>query len=425
VRLRLNRTAVLLGTLAPIVAATTDAVAQNAGRIQRGTIEENAAKLDVGASKQNPASLGHEIAPGVVFSPTVTLESGYSTNPDELFAGAEESPYGLTNTTGVFGFLNTAGATTLALRGSYNQWSDDIQRSGRWDAGIAVDNAYVVAPKTIATFGAFYLRDELSSIASDNGGGYGQLAYKEDDFETFARVKADQIAYVTDVESATATPVELLLLQPSQFDMRRVEMVSGFIFGPNARIGVYGELGGGAIDYTEQTVEGILDRDADELWAITGLRLNLHKSLVVDAGWRFNFRETDDTSIDALESNYLDGRITWTPHETLQIVAEVDRRYSEPLSTLAIVSDKTHYGISVVYKVRPDVEISGGFRHDQIDQIGDVFEYRETEWSFSIAHQWSESTTVYGLLLHEHVEELTTDQSYDKLQVGGGTRVRF
>jgi hypothetical protein len=423
VRSRFFRAALLASAFA--AASVPPALAQNAGRIQRGTIEENAAKLDVGASKQSPAGLGHEIAPGVVFSPTVTLESGYNTNPDEFFTGAEESPYGLANATGVFGFLNTAGATTLALRGTFNQWDDDIIRSGRWDAGLAIDNAYVVAEKTIATFGAFYLRDELSLIASDNGGGYGQLAYKDTDFEAFARVKADQIAYVTEIDNATATPVQLLLLQPSQFDMRRVEMVSGFIFGPSDRVGFYGELGGGAIDYTEQTVENILDRDADELWAVTGLRLNLHKSLVVDAGWRFNFREADDTSIDALDSNYFDGRIAWTPIDTVQIVAEVDRRFSEPLSTFAIVSDKIHYGVSVVWKARPDLEITGGFRHDQIEQIGDIYDYRETEWTLSVAHQWTDSTTLYGLVSHEHVEELTTDQSYDKLQVGGGTRIKF
>lgn len=421
-RSRLSRIAILAGALAAI-AHVPAAVAQNAGRIQRGTIDDAAKKLDVGASKQNP--LGHEIAPGVVFSPTVTLESGYSSNPDEFFTDAEGSPYGLTNATGVLGFLSTAGATTLALRGTYNQWSDDIDRSGRWDAGIALDNAYVIAPKTIATFGGFYLRDELSLIASDNAGGYGQVAYKEDAFEAFARVKADEIAYTTEIESATATPLELLLLQPSQFDMRRVEMVSGFIFGPAARVGVYGELGGAAIDYTEQTVETILDRDADELWAVTGLRLNLHSSLVVDAGWRFNFRDTDSPFAEELDSNFFDGRIVWTPHETLQIVGEIDRRFAEPVSTFAIVSDKTHYGASVVWKARPDLEVSGGFRYDVIDQIGDVFEYRETEWSLAVAHQWSESTTLYGVVSHEHVEEVTTDQSYDRLQVGGGTRIKF
>jgi hypothetical protein len=401
------------------------ALAQTAGRVQRSTIEENAKKLDVGASKQSPSGLGHVIAPNIVFAPTVTLESGYNTNPDEFFSDEEASPYGLANATGVFGFLHSAGATTLALRGTFQQYSDDIARSGRWDAGVAIDNAYTVAPNMLATFGAFYLRDEISLTASDNEGAYSQLAYKDSEFEAFVRVKGDQIGYLGEVTSATATPTELLLLQPSQFDMRRTETVSGFIFGPNARIGVYGELGGGLIDYTEQTLESILDRDADELWAVTGLRFNLHPTLVIDAGWRFNWREADDTSIDAEESNFFDGRLTWTPLAELQFVVEVDRRYSEPLSTLAIFSDKTHYGASAVYKPRPDLELSAGLRHDQIEQVGDVFDYHETEVSFAVAHQWSDSTTLYGLISNEHVEEQETGQSYDKLQVGAGTKIKF
>jgi len=398
---------------------------QTGGRFQGSTVDENAKKLEVGTPQRDLSGLGYQIAPNVVFQPTLTMESGYNTNPDEFFNDAEGSPYGLANATGVFGFLRDTGATTLTLRGTALQYDGDVQESKRWDAGLALDNAYAIAPGTLATFGGYYLRDEIALVPSNNAGGYGQLAYTQTGFETFGRIKLDQIDYLGSVTNENATPTELLLLQPSQFNMRRTEGVSGFIFGPKARIGVYSELGGANLDYRDQNVETILDRDATEVWAIGGLRFNLHPSLALDAGWRLNMRQVDDRQVDDQTTSFFDGRLTWTPLEALQIVLEVNRTFVEPLSTLAVVSDKIHYGASAYYRIGPGLDFSAALRHDQIDQIGDIFDYHETELSASLAYQWSARTTLYGLVVGEHGEEQSTGQTYDKLQVGGGARLKF
>jgi hypothetical protein len=75
--------------------------------------------------------------------------------------------------------------------------------------------------------------------------------------------------------------------------------------------------------------------------------------------------------------------------------------------------------------MRPGFEIGGALRYDQIDQIGDVFEYDETEISLSLSYQWSEKVAVYGLIGNEHVEELATGLSYDKFNIGAGAKIRF
>jgi hypothetical protein len=407
------------------ICAYPDHLLAQATRFQGAKLDESSKKLGVGSSKDNLSELGYTIAPGVVFSPTMTWESGYNSNPNELFTHAEGSPYGLANATAVFGFLKSTGATTLTFRGSFLQFDEDIAKSTRWDSGLALDNAYAIGPGMIATFGAYYLRDEISFVASDNEGAYGQLSYKDPDFETFARLKADQIGYLGRPSTTTSDPVQLLLLQPSQFNVQRIEGVSGFIFRPQARIGFYGELGGANLNYYTQNIEDLVDRDATEFWAISGFRFNLHPTVVLDAGWRFNVRQVEERRVDDLSSNYFDGKLTWTPFETLRFVAEVDRSYVEPISLLAVAGDKIHYGASVIYKARPDLEVSAALRHDRIDQLGDSLDYHETAVSLSLAYQWSEKTTVYGLVSEEHVEEQSTGESYDKLQVGAGTKIKF
>ncbi len=417
-----------LALICAICAVPSFAMAQQGGaRFQGGTLDESAKKLGVGSGpKQDLSALGHNIAPGVYFLPTLSMETGYNSNPDEFFSDIQGSPYGLANATGVFGFIGDTGATTLTLRGTLLQYDGGIENDSRWDSGFALDNAYAIAPGTIATFGGYYLRDEISFVSSDNEGAYGQLAYKLPDFETFGRAKVDQIGYLGDYSGTSATSsLELLLLQPSQFNVQRIEGVSGFIFGPQERIGFYGELGGANLNYYTQNAEYFLDRDATEFWAVSGIRFNLHPTVTIDTGWRVNVRQIDDPSVGEQSSNYFDGKLTWTPVDTFRFVAEIDRSYVEPISALALVGDKIHYGVSAFYKLRPDVELSGGLRHDQIDQIGDVVDYHETEVSLSLAYQWSEKTVVYGLISNEFVEEQTTGQDYSKLQVGAGTKIQF
>lgn len=399
---------------------------QNSTRFQGAKLDESSKKLGVGTPKGDLSHLGHTIAPNVLFQPSITMESGYNSNPDGFFVGAQGSPYGLTNTTGVLGFIRDTGATTLTLRGTFLQYDGDIQDNSRWDSGIALDNAYAVGPGMIATFGAYYLRDEISFVASDNEGAYGQLAYKEAEFEAFARLKADQIGYLGSVAGAPgADPVDVLLIQPSQFNVQRIEGVSGFILRPQERIGFYGELGGANLNYYTQNVENLLDRDATEFWVISGFRLNLHPRVVLDTGWRFNVRQTDETRVDEQSSNYFDGQLVWTPVDSLRLTAEVDRSFVEPSTVLAVVGDKIHYGVSIAYQARPDLEASVALRHDQIEQIGDSLDYHETGISLSMSHQWSEQTIVYGLVSNEFVEEQSTGLDYTKLQVGLGTKIKF
>ncbi len=416
-----------ISVVAAICACSSPTVAQqSAGRFQGASIDESSKKLGVGAPKADLSALGHTIAPGVVFQPTLTMESGYNSNPDEFFLDPQGSPYGLTNATGVFGFLKDTGATTLTLRGTLLQYDGDIENSSRWDAGAAIDNAYAIAPGIIATFGGYYLRDEISFVASDNEGVYGQLAYKDPDFESFARIKADQIGYFgNDSGLPGPDPLDILLARASQFNVQRIEGTSGFIARPKERIGFYGELGGANLDYYTQNAETVVDRDATEFWAISGFRLNLHPSLVVDAGWRVNVRQTDDRRVGQDSSHFFDGRLVWTPHERFQFLAEVDRSYTEPVSTLAVMGDKIHYGAALAYRASPDWEFGAVFRHDRIEQIGDVFDYRETEISATVSYRWSEQTLIYGLVSSEYVKELATGLSSDKLHIGAGTKIKF
>ena len=42
-----------------------------------------------------------------------------------------------------------------------------------------------------------------------------------------------------------------------------------------------------------------------------------------------------------------------------------------------------------------------------------------------MTYQWNEKAAIYGLISNEHVEEQTTGLTYDRFQVGAGTKISF
>jgi hypothetical protein len=421
---RLSATLLILSS--GCLSAATGVHAQSATRFHGASIEEGQKRFGLGSPQPNLGNLGYVLADGILFLPTANFEAGFNSNPDKLFTDARSSAYGSTNLNSVLGFVNSSGATTIAARGTLLQYDEDIANSSRWDAGLAVDNAYAISPGTVATFGGYYLRDEINLVPSDNAGGYGQLTHKDSDIESFARVKVDQIAYRNGVPNAASIPPALLpFIQNEQFNVARVEGVAGFIFGPSQPIGVYGELGGANLDYFSQNEENLLDRDAMEFWVTAGLRFRLDKTLIVDTGWRFNQRDFEDHAIHEHDSNFFDGRVTFTPADNLRFVAEIDRIIVEPVTALALAGERTRYAVSASYKPSPLWEIAPNIRYELLREIGDVQRYEEIAGGLSVAYQFNERTALYGLIDYEAVEETTSGDTYDKLQIGAGTRVKF
>jgi hypothetical protein len=418
--------ALLLLFYAMLLFPPADAAAQAQARLQGSSLDDAPEKLKAGKLPSGLAALGYTLADGVVFIPSASFETGYAYNPDEFFNRIESSPYGLSEANAVLGFVRASGATTFAVRGNLLQYDEDIARNTRWDAGAAIDNAYTIAPGLQATFGLYHLRDEINLTPSDGTGGYSQLSFTAKDFEAFGRVRADQISYLTDQPFAFFVPASLQpFLRSSQFNVRRVEGVTGFIIAPQAKIGFYVEAGGGSLDYFTQNVERLLDRDAAELWGLTGLRFNLHETLRLETGWRYNQRDFEDASRREFSSSYFDGRLVWSPVPEFQLVLNTDRKIVEPITAFALAGDQISYGLVAAYKPAPlwDVSVYAGYQ--TLDQIGDDAEYREWRGGLYAGYQFSERTTLYGVADYEHTEEVFSGEDFEKYRFGAGTKVKF
>ena len=187
---------------------------------------------------------------------------------------------------------------------------------------------------TVATFGAYYLRDEIAFVPSDNEGAYGQLAYKDTDFETFGRLKLDQIGYLGHVSSATRGP-------------NRAAFRAAVAIRRAARRGCFGlhlrPAGAHRLLWRAgRRQSGLLPRRTSKICS-TGTPPNsgrpaacasiCTRPLVVDAGWRVNARQVEDRQVRRPVDELFRRPPDLDADRTLSFVAEVDRGFVEPVSS--------------------------------------------------------------------------------------------
>jgi hypothetical protein len=398
-----------------------------ADTLLRGSTVDAASQRFAGSAQSGAlASIGYVVAENVVFIPTGSFETGYVSNPDALFIRTSASPFGTTEVSGTVGFLNSAGATTFAVKSRLTVFGSDVERPERWDAGAAVDNAYRIAPGLTATFGAYALKDWVNLVPDDAAGGYAQLAYQDSFIEFASRLKADQINYLGKAYFTEGAIPELLpFLKPSAFDVRRTESVTSVLVAPKAVAGLYGEVGAALVDYLSQPDVRVVNRDATEGWIKGGVRVNIGQTLRVEAGWRFNDRETEDRRVSSYSSSFFDGKVIWAALPTTTVVFDIDRKLVEPGTAFAIVGDQTVYLLSVTHKASEDWTVQGFGRYRILDQIGDVQRYTEGAAGVGVAYQWLPKTALTGSLSYARGEETSSGQTYDVVRVSAGSKIQF
>ena len=373
---------------------------------------------------QTLEAIGYVVAPGVVVMPTVRGEVGYDENPDKLFGGEDSSVF-LGDQNLAVGIVRGKAATVVSLKGQGVLYPE-LDPDSRWDGGISVDTVYGGIDNMLISAGAFYYRDEISFSPQDSVGVYGELKFHRDQLEGFIRTRIQQLRYLEDVPVSTAiAPAQRPFYRNGEFDALRSEISAGALVDLQNRFGLYGEIGGAIVDYTDQRIENQIDRDGDDLFAITGLRIAFSPALVADIGVRWNRRDTEDATIGSYSSEGFDGRLGWTPHPWLSVVAEVDRKIAEPSAAFSVLSDVLTYSLNANVPIGLMLDLSFGANHIRTNEIGDSSKFLETNGFGQIIKHLGRGRSVYASLLFQRYEEDASDQKYTRWKGGIGYTIRF
>jgi hypothetical protein len=423
-RFRTTATAVLSLTL--VSPASLGKAQTTAERFHGASLTESRERVKSGRASSQASRLGQEIAPGIVVATNLGLEAGYDSNPDELFSNASVTPFGLLDGSMVLAFISARGVTTFGVRGSLLEYSNDILNESRWDASFVIDNSYRLREGLQSNFGAYYLRDEIRLIPSDNIGGYSELRYESPKLEMYLRSSAEQIEYLGPIPFERSVPVALLpVVRNGEFNVRRLESSAGFLFGRDQRVGAYAQVGSADLEYIDQRIESLIDRDAWEIWGIAGLRINLSQQMRLDIGYRHNHRDIDDARVPEHSNGFLDAKLVWSPLANFGIVADIDRVLVEPVTANALVGEQTSYALRSVYRPTERWEVSAFGRFRELKQIGDQFRYEERSVGAATGYGVAPNMEVYGIVDLKSVRENSTSSEYDRIRVGVGTRLKY
>ena len=199
---------------------------------------------------------------------------------------------------------------------------------------------------------------------------------------------------------------------------------SAELYGRNQTIGIYLQGSAAKYDYFEQPNENVLNRDGDELAGTAGLRVTFAQNLVLDAGYRLNWRSFNSPkSHDTF--GYFDGRLTWIPLGNVKFVLDVDRKFQEPISIFALASEQTTYSLQALYTPMPLLELGLFSHYREYDQIGVNEKFREELVAGTATYQLTAMVNLYAAIKYEQLEKESDGETTDDLRIGVGTKLKL
>ncbi len=379
-------------------------------------------QLDAPATTRNSSAAipGVIIADGTRFLAEGAIGSGYDSNIDHRVTEVDGGVYGLVD----LGLAVITGAedaqTTAVLRGGYG-YHDIDYRPDRWDAGVLIDHYGRLSGDASLNFGAFFLHDDIDVDANERAAGYYQLSHNGTTSDAFWRGRILDSHYLIDANTPPAG--NRFFSRDETFDHVRVEQSVGGLILKDQRLAPYFEIGYANLDYTHEINPAAFSRDADEVWAIGGVRVTLSPQLHVDLGARYNERRFDDPIIDRFDSVFFDGKIVWTPSETLYVEFNADRSFLEPVVDTALMTESTTFSLLTVAWLDELTKLKVEVGHITEDQIGAPDEFQHLYTEARLTRLIAERTEIFASVLAYHTRNDFGDLEADRVDAMAGIRI--
>ncbi len=404
------------------VTNTSDAYAQSL-TIGDQPFEQGAKRLKGKTTADFGANVGFTVAPGLIVTPSAYSEVGHDTNPDKSFDPVSAA-YGRVGTALSLTKIARDGAANITASGSWLGLDDDTIRGDRLLGNISADGVYSLMPGLTISAGGFIEHDGINFAEDETAGAFTELTYGDEVTTAFVRARIQDVRYLTDTPApAGIAPGLIPLFDIANFNAQRREISGGLLVGNNHWLAPYVQAAAADVDYTNQRLESVIDRDARDYHVKGGVRVTVSPTFQADIGWRWNHRNLDDTVISSFTSSYFDGSIRWAPSPFFSAHATIDRTIDETSVLFGRLSDVKGHELGFIYYPADRFALSLTARRELIEEIGDIALFRRRLVTTELTYDVSQFTQLYTGLVYEIVEEDRTNIEYDRLRVGVGARV--
>lgn len=414
--------AVIVSTALACFAACANAQVLNSN-VGKNPLQQSAQQLKGKSPAAFGADGGYVVAPGIVVTPSAYGELGRDDNPDSLVTD-DPALYGRAGGSLDLTVIRQDFAINASGSASLLRLDENAFRTDRWEGGLSGDIVYGVAPGFSISAGGLLAQDEIDLIKERTTGVYAEASYQNELITGFMRGRHQAVDYLNSLPPPSNAPDNLKpFFDTAAFNSKRDEISAGLLIGNQVWLAPYTELSAALVDYTNQPDIGVVNRDGEDYSGKGGIRVTLSPFFQADIGWRWNWRELKDPTIDEFDSNYFDGSLTWQPWHFFSLTGSFDRYIGEPSAAFSRLADVKRISLGFRYAFSDLSALKVLAQREQINEIGDGSLYRRRELNAELTHDLSASTQLYAGLLYEYTEEDRSDIDYGRFRFGGGTRV--
>ena len=388
----------------------------------------------------------------VVVRPHAEIETGHDSNLD----GAHSATGSWFEKTGG-GFniqADAEGQSFFLTLAGHNYLFNSLEKPHRWDVELAGGVTYAFRESAKLKFETSFLRDFYPSHPADVA--TTRMEFVEDaktyNLRLMAKATAEHslsgapgpdfdgdddgsrpddpdalIERVTGSEFDDADPDQDYphLPRNTAFDVLRSEANFALKTGTDQAVQPFIIANVADLNYFGQSSLSLIDRNAIEQYAIAGIRLKPSPDFWLDLGGRINHRDFDDLVVSQFTSVWGDARFHWQVNEVLKITGRAERILREPVTSLGLADDVRTFGLSIDWRVSPDVRIEAKGTFDQLAAVGETADREKLFGRLDVFYVLSNRIELFASALGRHYILTTTDTSTERLRIGAGINFKY
>jgi hypothetical protein len=383
---------------------------------------EAGAKLNASSVENASNSVGVTLMPGLIFTPQGFIESGFDTNPNRRF---EEINAGFVRSGAALGLTAISERTIANLNASANwlRYFEETGRDERLSGNVDASLVHRLAPGLVLSVAGLYNHDASNFTPADTAAGSAELGYQDDIVSSFVRGRFIDVRYKDDFLGFQGLPAEIEpLFHTSALNAQRSEAEVGGLLHPKSTMSVYAEGGAAQVNYLSSEAVSVVNRNADDYHAKAGVRITFSPVLRSDIGWRWNWRDMEDTAAGRFNSDAFDGGLTWSPTRFFSVTASAERTIGEASTAFGLLADVRSYGLKMAYLPVPGVTISAEAQRQIVDELGANYSYHSTLFGSSLSYDYTKHIQLYTQAQYEYFDVDWRDLNYDRFKVMAGLR---
>jgi hypothetical protein len=350
----------------------------------------------------------------------LAVDAGYDPNPEGLVENIQGSAFERLSGALLTDFGTARDGLTILAHGSVANFNSLVDNH-RYDANVLADYHKDIMKGVRLNLGGYYVKDTYGYSIQENMAGFYELVESVKTRDAFLKGHFFSKEYTRDGEAGDSP-----FGHSSAFNHQTYRQQGGILLWKDQRFSPYLEGGLASIDYTRQANETVLDRDALDMHGVGGIRVRLNEKVYVDLGVRANLRNTEDRIVNRFTSVGFDGKLVWSVSEGVYLSLETTHDIVEPSSEMARLGDR--YLQVIGLEIDPPespwaFELYGS--HEYTRQIGDSATFSSYFVQAGITYDLNKRAQLFADTLYENFDDVKSDDSYSRIRVNAGMKVRF